>query len=256
MNMFLHDVASARVDWGDTLRAPTLVDGDHLMRFNVVVANPPFSLDKWGRAVAENDRYNRFFRGVPPRTRGDYAFITHMVEVTYTDPHQNGRVGVILPHGVLFRSAAEGRIRQALVEENLLDAVIGLPPNLFYGTGIPATILIFKRNRPDDNVLLIDASAGFEQDTPQNRLRPQDIDRILEVYRRRESVDRYAYVASFREIEENDFNLNIPLYVDTFEPEPEIDIAAVRREIARLDQDLEKVGKELDGYLQELGLHD
>jgi type I restriction enzyme M protein len=256
MNMFLHDVASARVDWGDTLRAPTLVNGDHLMRFNVVVANPPFSLDKWGRAVAENDRYNRFFRGIPPRSRGDYAFITHMVEVTYTDPHQNGRVGVILPHGVLFRSAAEGRIRQTLVKENLLDAVIGLPPNLFYGTGIPATILIFKRNRSDDNVLFIDASAGFEQDTPQNRLRSRDIDRILKVYRQRESVDRYAYVAGFREIEENDFSLNIPLYVDTFEPEPEIDIAAVQHEIVRLDQELERVGKELKSYLKELGLHD
>jgi type I restriction enzyme M protein len=193
MNMFLHDVASARVDWGDTLRVPTLVDGDHLMRFNVVVANPPFSLDKWGRAVVENDCYNRFFRGIPPRSRGDYTFITHMVEVTYTDPHQNGRVGVILPHGVLFRGAAEGRIRQALVKENLLDAVIGLPPNLFYGAGIPATILIFKRNRSDDGVLFVDASDGFEQDTPQNRLRPQDIDRILDVYRQRRSVDRYAY---------------------------------------------------------------
>jgi type I restriction enzyme M protein len=254
MNMFLHDVASARVDWGDTLRTPTLVDGDHLMRFNVVVANPPFSLDKWGGAEAENDRYNRFFRGIPPRSRGDYAFISHMIEVTYTDPHQNGRVGVILPHGVLFRSAAEGRIRQALVKENLLDAVIGLPPNLFYGTGIPATILIFKRNRPDDRVLFIDASAGFEPDTPQNRLRPQDIDMILDVYQHRESVDRYACIARFQEVEENDFNLNIPLYVDTFEPEPEIDLDVVQAEIVELDLQLSKTEKAMMEYLNRLGL--
>ena len=128
------------------------------MRFNVVVANFPFSLDKWGAEGAAKDRYKRFWRGIPPKSAGDYAFITHMIETTYTDPAQNGRVGVIAPHGVLFRGGAEGLIRRKLVEENLLDAVIGLPPNLFFGTGIPACILIFKRNRPDDRVLFVDAS--------------------------------------------------------------------------------------------------
>jgi len=254
MNMFLHDVTSARVEWGDTLKAPTLIEGDHLMRFNVVVANPPFSLDKWGQETAKNDRYERFFRGLPPRSKGDYAFITHMIETTYTDPNQNGRVGVIVPHGVLFRGSAEGKIRRRLIEENLLDGVIGLPSNLFYGTGIPAAILVFKRNRPDDTVIFIDASREFEAGTPQNKLRPQDIERIVATYRQRESVDKYAYLATFAEIEENDFNLNIPRYVDTFEPEPDIDVSAVQAEIGKLGQQLVAVEEKMLGYLEELGL--
>jgi type I restriction enzyme M protein len=253
MNMFLHDVSQARIDWADTLRAPTLLEGEHLMRFNVVVANPPFSLDKWGATDAAKDRYKRFFRGVPPRSKGDYAFITHMVETTFTDPHQNGRVGVIAPHGVLFRGGAEGKIRKALVEENLLDAVIGLPPNLFFGTAIPAAILIFKRHRIDDTVLFIDAGEEFEQDTPQNRLRPQDIDKILTVYRQRRSMDKYAYLATFDEIKRNAFNLNIPRYVDTFEEEDLIDISAVQVEIEGLEQRVAAVEREMAAYLKELG---
>lgn len=252
MNMFLHDVTSARIDWCDTLRAPTLLDGDNLMRFNVVVANPPFSLDKWGQEVAQKDRYSRFFRGVPPKSKGDYAFISHMIDIAYTDPHQNGRVGVILPHGVLFRGASEGQIRKALIEENLVDAVVGLPPNLFYGAGIPAVILILKRNRPDDRVLLIDGSGGFEQGNPQNRLRPVDVNKIVNVYRQRQPVDKYAYLASFEEIREKGCSLNIPLYVDTYEPEPDIDLAVVQTEIDRLDQELEKVRVDIGEYLSEL----
>jgi type I restriction enzyme M protein len=224
------------------------------MRFNVVVANPPFSLDKWGADEAANDPYDRFWRGVPPTSKGDYAFITHMIETTYLEPSQNGRVGVIVPHGVLFRGASEGAIRQRLIEENLLDAVIGLPPNLFYGTGIPAAILIFKRNRPDTRVLFIDASREFEQGTNQNRLREQDIEKILATYHERQTVDKYAYLADFEEIEDNDFNLNIPRYVDTFEPEPPVDLAAVGREIADLKAQLADVEERMAEYLRELGL--
>jgi len=253
MNMFLHDI-NADVQWGDTLKYPTLLEGDVLRRYNVVVANPPFSLDKWGAEGAEKDRFNRFWRGVPPKSVGDYAFITHMIEVTFPDPHENGRVGVIVPHGVLFRGGAEGAIRQSLIEENLLDAVIGLPPNLFYGMGIPAAILIFKRQRPDRRVVFIDASREFEAGTPQNRLRPEDIARIVATYQAREAVDRYAYVADFDEIAENDFNLNIPRYVDTFEPEPDVDMAAVAAEIAALDAELAGVEAEMAGYLQTLDL--
>ncbi len=162
----------------------------------MVMANPPFSLDKWGAETAANDRFGRFHRGVPPKSKGDYAFISHMIETTFLEPSQNGRVGVIVPHGVLFRGGAEGRIRQALIEENLLDAVVGLPANLFYGTGIPAAILIFKRNKRDDSVIFIDASADFEQESTQNHLRAQDRARIVETYRRRAKVDKYAYVAT------------------------------------------------------------
>jgi type I restriction enzyme M protein len=254
MNMFLHNINQPRIDWGDTLKGPTLLEGDQLMRYNVVVANPPFSLDKWGAANGQNDRYQRFWRGLPPRSKGDYAFISHMVETTYTDPSQNGRVGVIAPHGVLFRGSSEGKIRRALIEENLLDTVIGLPPNLFYGTGIPAAILIFKRNKPDDTVLFIEASREFEPGTNQNRLRTADIDKIVATYRQRQSVDKYAYLAKFDEIKDNDFNLNIPRYVDTFEEEEEIDIAAVQGEIGEIEVDLATVQAKLKEYLEELGL--
>jgi len=256
MNMFLHDITLTRgaIQWGDTLRDPLLLEGDHLRRFNIVTANPPFSLDKWGADEAANDRHNRFHRGVPPTSKGDYAFITHMIETTYIELSQNGRVGVIVPHGVLFRGGAEGRMRQSLIEENLLDTVIGLPPNLFFGTGIPAAILIFKRKRPDRCVLFIDASREFEQDTNQNRLREQDVERILATYAARQPVDKYAYLADYDELEDNDFNLNIPRYVDTFEPEPPVDMSAVNAEIADLKSKLGEVEQRMAAYLRELGL--
>ena len=258
MNMFLHNISISRenIQWGDTLKSPTLLEGDHLRRYNVVVANPPFSLDKWGAENAADDPHKRFWRGIPPKSKGDYAFITHMIETTFTDPAQNGRVGVIVPHGVLFRGSSEGKIRRQLIEENLLDAVIGLPPNLFYGTGIPAAILIFKRNKTDDSVIFIDASRDFESGSNQNRLRPADIDRILQTYRARESVDKYAYRANFDEIKENDFNLNIPRYVDTFEEEEEIDIRAVQKEIDTIETELGAIEARMRGFLEELGLND
>ena len=149
MNMFLHGMDNARIEWGDTIRNPKLLEDDRLMKFEVVVANPPFSLDKWGQDEASGDKYRRFHRGIPPKSKGDYAFISHMVE---TITETSGRMGVIVPHGVLFRGSTEGAIRRKLIEENLLDAVIGLPANLFYGTGIPAAILIFKKHKPDKTV--------------------------------------------------------------------------------------------------------
>jgi type I restriction enzyme M protein len=254
MNMFLHDVNQPRIEWGDTLRNPQLREDDRLMRFNVVVANPPFSLDKWGAEDAASDPFGRFHRGVPPKSKGDYAFLTHMIETTFTDAGDNGRVGVIVPHGVLFRGSSEGKIRKQLIEENLLDAVIGLPPNLFYGTGIPAAMLIFKRQRPDRRVLFIDASRAFEQGTNQNRLREADIDKVLATYRARGTVDKYAYLADADEIAENDYNLNIPRYVDTFEPEPPVDMDAVAGEIAALKDELAEVEQRMADYLRELGL--
>ena len=260
MNMFLHDMDNARIEWCNTITSPSLVEGDSLMKFNVVVANPPFSLDKWGQDFAENDPYNRFWRGIPPKSKGDYAFISHMIE---TALEGDGRVGVIVPHGVLFRGGAEGKIRQKLIEDNTLEAVIGLPANLFFGTGIPAAIVIFNKARKPWNqaishrekrVLFIDASRDYQDDKNQNRLRQQDIDKIVEVFGAFKEVDKYAYPATFEEIQENDFNLNIPRYVDTFEPEPEVDIPAVRKEIETLEDELAAVEKELNGYLKELGL--
>ena len=258
MNMFLHNinVTVDNVKWADTLRDPRLLtDSQALMRFNVVMANPPFSLDKWGAEGAAADPYKRFHRGIPPASKGDYAFISHMIETTYVDPAQNGRVGVIVPHGVLFRGGSEGRIRQALIEENLLDAVIGLPENLFYGTGIPAAILVFKRNRPDDRVIFIDASREYEASTNQNKLRAQDRAKIVAAYMARTPVERYAYVATLAEITENEFNLNIPRYVDTFEEEQPIDVASENGQIWSIRSELQKIELEMDSYLKELGLY-
>ena len=250
MNMFLHSMDNARIEWGDTIRNPKLIEDDTTMKFEVVVANPPFSLDKWGYEVASNDTYQRFHRGLPPQSKGDYAFILHMIETTTQD---SGRVGVVVPNGVLFRGAAEGRIRQQLIEENLLDAVIGLPANLFFGTGIPAAVLLFKRNKADNKVLFIDASRDFQSDKNQNKLRQTDIDKILATYQARISVDKYAYLADFTELKENDFNLNIPRYVDTFEEEQEIDINAVQAEIVTLEAELADVKLQMAAYMKELG---
>jgi type I restriction enzyme M protein len=253
MNVFLNEKDNARIEWGDTLRNPKLIEKDQLMKFDVVVANPPFSLDKWGYDEAETDRFRRFHRGVPPKSKGDYAFITHMVE---TANENGGKVGVIVPHGVLFRGAAEGKIRKQFIDENLLDAVIGLPSNLFFGTGIPAAILVFKKGRKKKDILLIDASREYEDGKNQNRLRQQDIDKVFDTYTKWKTVDKYSYVATLDEVKENDYNLNIPRYVDTFEEEEEVDILAVQKEIEVLEKELAGVRQKMDGYLKELGLNE
>ena len=228
------------------------------MKFDVVVANPPFSLDKWGAENAADDQYERFWRGVPPKSKGDYAFITHMIEIA---KRQSGRVAVIVPHGVLFRGGAEGRIRQALIEENLLDAVIGLPANLFTTTGIPVAILVFDRSREQGgtnedrkDVLFIDASKEFTPGKTQNVMDDAHTAKVVETHRTRAVIDKYSHQATPEEIAENGFNLNIPRYVDTFEPEEEIDIAAVQKEIDGLDQELADVRAKMKGYLKELGV--
>ncbi len=255
MNMFLHDIDGANIHWGDTLLDPKLVENDKLMRFEVVAANPPFSLDKWGadKDHKEAAHYNRWHRGTPPKSKGDYAFISHMIE---TATEGTGRVGVVVPHGVLFRGGAEGRIRKALIEENLLDAVIGLPANLFYGTGIPAAILIFRKGRGRrKNVLFIDASREFEPGKNKNSLREEvEVKKILATYTKRKTVDKYACIVNTAELAENDYNLNIPRYVDTFEEEREIDITAVQQEIECLESKLTKVRKEVGQTLKALGI--
>ncbi|WP_042149523.1 MULTISPECIES: type I restriction-modification system subunit M [unclassified Pseudoalteromonas] len=252
MNMFLHGEDNHRIEWGDTIRHPLLLDkaSTGLLHFDIVTANPPFSLDKWGHEGAADDEYGRFRRGVPPKTKGDYAFISHMIE---TLKPESGRMGVVVPHGVLFRASSEGKIRQQLIEENLLDAVIGLPEKLFFGTGIPAVVLIFKKRKTDENILFIDASSEFKPGKNQNKLTTDNIKKIIETYSLRKNVEKYAYLASIAEIEENDFNLNIPRYVDTFEEEEEIDLIAVRTERLHLQSELRMLEVEMEGYLKELG---
>ena len=251
MNMFLHSFDGARVEWGDTLNNPKLLEGDGLMKFDIVVANPPFSLDKWGQENAEGDGYQRFHRGVPPKSKADYAFISHMIE---TAVEGTGKVGVIVPNGVLFRGGAEGKIRRRLIEENLLEAVIGLPEKLFFGTPIPAAVLLFNKGKTIKDVLFIDGSRECEEGKRQNALRDEDVEKIAATCRTFETVDKYSYRTTVDEIAENDFNLNISRYVDTFEEEEPVDIAAVQQEIETLETELASVRGELDGYLKELNL--
>jgi len=251
MNMFLHGMDSFRIEWGDTLRNPRLVEHDQLMKFDIVVANPPFSLEKWGIDEALADPFHRYHRGLPPKSKGDYAFITHMIEIAREG---TGRVGVVVPHGVLFRGGAEGKIRQKLIEENLLEAVIGLPANLFFGTGIPAAILLFNKGKAHGDVLFIDASREFQNAKNQNVLTEAHLGKIVKTYRAFQTVEKYAYRATPQELADNDFNLNIPRYVDTFEAEEEIDLKAVKKEIAGLEKQLVTVRAKMDGYLKELGL--
>ena len=221
MNMFLHNIDGARLEWGDTLNNPKLIEDDKLLAFDVVVANPPFSLDKWGAENAANDKYKRFHRGIPPKSNGDWAFITHMIE---TARQKAGRVAVVVPHGVLFRGGAEGKIRQEIIEDNFLDAIVGLPANLFQTTAIPVAILLFDRRREAGgaldkrkDVFIIDASRDFQAAKMQNLLLEEHIRKIVETYKVRKGITKYARCVAPKEIAENDFNLNIPRYIDTFE---------------------------------------
>ena len=265
MNMYLHGIDDAKIEWGDTLANPLHLEDGKLMKFQVIVANPPFSLDKWAMGFAGEgstdkkfkmeaslDPHRRFEWGVPPASRGDYAFVQHMLYSLAED----GRMTTILPHGVLFRGASEGRIRKQIIEMNLLDAVIGLPEGLFYGTGIPACIMVFRKDRTRKDVLFIDASGEehYEKGKNQNLLREQDIERIVETYEKRETVDKYSYVATLDEIKENDYNLNIPRYVDTFEEEEPVDMEAVKENIVNIKKEIQEVEAQMEKYLEELGL--
>ena len=256
MNMFLHGITQAHIEWGDTLRLPQFRDSGNktsIQQFNKVIANPPFSKKKWGYESAQNDPYNRFKRGLPPSSKGDWAFVSHMVESLLP----KGQAGVVVPHGVLFRGGAEQSIREKMIEEGIIHAVIGLPAGLFFGTSIPAALLIFhkdKQSKTKNSVLFIDASRDFLAGKTQNKLREQDIEKILSAYKKRKSIKKYAYLASLKEIKENEYNLNIPRYVDTFEEEEKVDISKTQKEIQVLEKELSRVRGEMNKHLKELGV--
>ncbi|WP_235202561.1 MULTISPECIES: N-6 DNA methylase [Vibrio] len=226
MNMFLHGVHSADIRKGDTLREPKHTEGGELLSFDRVIANPPFSLKKWGKDECDSDGFGRFPYGTPPKDAGDLAFVQHMIAST----NNEGMVGVVMPHGVLFRGSSEKAIRQGILEDDLLEAVIGLPSGLFYGTGIPACLLIINKNKTAERrgkVLFINSELEFEEGKNQNKLRPQDITKIVETFDNYADVKRYAKVVNFSEIAENDFNLNIRRYADTSPPAEIFDVRAI-----------------------------
>jgi type I restriction enzyme M protein len=252
MNMLLHGLPDARIEKGDTLRDPKLVHEGELILYDRVIANPPFSLDEWGRDVAEHDGYGRFRFGIPPKTKADLAFVQHMVAVL----NGTGQLGVVMPHGVLFRGAAEGEIRQGMLKEDLFEAVIGLPPNLFYGTGIPAAILVLNRSKPaarQQKVLFIDASHEYEEGSNQNYLRDDDVKKIAATFHAFKDVEKYARVVPLDEIEKNEWNLNISRYVDTADAEERIDVAAAVRRLCELEKLRAEAEERMNRYLAELG---
>ncbi|MDK9867019.1 type I restriction-modification system subunit M [Staphylococcus sp. IPLA37010] len=250
MNMLLHDVRYENFDIqnDDTLENPAF-EGE---KFDAVVANPPYSA-KWSADSKFNDdeRFSNYGK-LAPKSKADFAFIQHMVH--YLD--DEGTMAVVLPHGVLFRGAAEGVIRKYLIEEkNYLDAVIGLPANIFYGTSIPTCVLVFKKCREaDQDVLFIDASNEFEKGKNQNHLTDEQVEKIIATYKNREAVDKYSYAANLKEIAENDYNLNIPRYVDTFEEEKPIDLEQVQKDLNQIDDEIIEVEQEINNYLKELGV--
>ena len=257
LNLLLHGLRAARLEAGDVIAEPGLVDpSGRLLSYDRVIANPPFSLKNWGHDFAPNDPHHRFDRyaAIPPRTRGDLAFLLHMLGVTGS----GGMVGVVMPHGVLFRGGAEGKIRRGIVEADLFEAIIGLAPNLFSGASIPVAICVLNKAKPAERrgkVLFVDAAqeGGFRQGKASNFIDREHIDRIVETYQAFEDVDRFAHVADLEEIEENDFNLNISRYVDTTEP---VEVMSVEDALAQL-RDAERRRDEavakMDELLAELG---
>lgn len=261
MNMYLHNINDAEILRGDTIGSPQHLENGSIKKFDVVVANPPFSLKKWytglksgkGKIFKSDDPYNRFDEyHVPPKSRGDYAFILHMIKSL----NENGKMATVVPHGVLFRSRRESKIRKKILQNNLIDVVIGLPENLFFGPSIPAAILVIDKNRKRDDVLFIDSSTegNFKNGKNQNILRKKDIEKIVNTYKNYETIDKYSYVATPEEIEENDYNLNIPRYVDTFEEEEPVDMEQVKKDIANIKDEIKDVEDEMASYLEKLGL--
>lgn len=277
LNMILHNYMDADVRKGDTLTDPKHKnDNNELQLFDRVIANPPFSQNKWWSPAETNlekridkdgnekeitpnynkiviDEYGRFQYGVPPRSYADLAFLQHMVSVL----KQDGKMGIVLPHGTLFRGSSEGKIRQGLLDNDLVEGIVGLPPALFYNTGIPASIWIINKNKPDhlkEKVLLVDASKEFKDGKNQNELEEQHVGKIVESYNAENDIEKFMRVVPLSEILENDYNLNISRYIDTTEPEPEVDLKAVKEEILQAEQKEKEIDLKLNQYLEELGI--
>lgn len=253
INMFLHGLDSSDIRRGDTLANPQFLNNlGNLQTFDIVVANPPYSIKDWEFELFKNDKYGRTQDyELPPQKNADYAFVLHILKSL----NVNGRAGIVLPHGVLFRGDSEGRIREQIIKNDLLEAVIGLPPKLFYGTGIPAAILIFNRNKPENKkgkVLIVDAEKDFLEGKNQNTLRKQDIDKIIKAYDQYQDIEKYARVVSVKEIQDNEFNLNVRRYIDSSDEQEEIDVKQVWKELQILEKSRDEINKKVTGFIKEL----
>ena len=245
MNMLLHGLFHARIELGDIIREPKLVDNGKLITYDRVIANPPFSLKAWGEEFARRDPYRRFRYGIPPRNFGDFAFIEHMIAIL----KPKGKMAVVAPHGVLFRGGSEEEIRKGIVEDDIIEAIIGLPPNIFYYTGIPSCVIVINKAKSENRqgkILFIDASRDYLEGRNQNFLREEDIRKIIETYEAFEDVPGYAKVVSLKEIKENNFNLSISRYVYPLTEEETIDLNEVMKEIRSLEAEREKLRFKLE----------
>ncbi|KLE17140.1 type I restriction-modification system subunit M [Clostridium sp. C8] len=252
MNMLFHGAKGADIQKGDTIRDPKHTEGGALKVFDKVLANPPFSLKNWGVEEAESDAFHRFNYGIPPKSYGDLAFVEHML----SSLNMKGKMASVVPHGVLFRGSAEGKIRAGFINDDLIEAVIGIPQNIFYGTGIPAAILVLNKAKAEERkgkVLFIDGSNDFGKEKVKNVLRNEDIEKIVNTFSNFKDVEKYASIVDIETIKENDCNLNISRYVDTTEEEEQVDIQRVLGEIAELEKKEAETKNKLSEYLKELG---
>ncbi|CAM3831104.1 type I restriction-modification system subunit M [Paenibacillus lactis] len=252
MNLLLHGLSDHWIAKGDTIRDPKLLEDGELILYDRVIANPPFSLSNWGREEAEADTLGRFRFGLPPKDKGDLAFVQHMVSTL----NHEGKAGVVMPHGILFRGGAEAAIRKGLLEEDLIEAIIGLPSNLFYGTGIPASIIIFNCSKDEQRkgqVLFINGANEYQEGKNQNTLRNEDIDKIVSAYDKWVDQEKYCRVVDIKEISENDYNLNIARYIDSAEEEEQIDVEEVLNELRKLEEERNTVEATMYAFLKELG---
>ncbi len=252
MNLLLHGLRSAQIKRCDTLRDPQLLEKGQLKKFDMVIANPPFSLKNWGYEMAQNDPYKRFRFGISPKGYADYAFVQHMIAIV----NDKGKVGVVLPHGALFRGGAEGKIRQGILEEDLVEGVIGLPAKLFYGAGIPACLLIINKDKPKERkgkVFFLYGANDYLEGKKQNKLRRQDLEKIVSAFKEFKAAQKYCRPVSLNEIRDNDYNLNIARYIDATEEEKQVNIQKTIDEVINLEQEAVRVKQKVTAYLRELG---
>jgi len=253
INMFLHGLDAADIQRGDTLADPKFLNPDgSLKTFDICVANPPYSISEWEYEIFKHDKYGRVAGyEMPPAKKADYAFVLHMVR----SMNENGRAGIVLPHGVLFRGGAEGRIREQLIKNDLIEAIIALPAKLFYGTGIPAAIVIFNKNKPENHkhkIIIVNAEKDYEEGKNQNRLRKKDIEKIVAVFEDCRDIEKFARVVDIKELEENEFNLNVRRYVENGDEEEVVDAKSVWSEVKNIEKDREAIDKKVEHYLKEL----